>query len=978
MERGRGGGGGSGGGSGGSKAAATATVPGTPAPDGVLSVTPDSPVDSEWRAKRGPLDFDDAGLWVDEEAAESPTSLYGKFTWKIESFSEISKRELRSNIFTIGDYKWYILVYPQGCDVCNHLSLFLCVADYDKLLPGWSHFAQFTIAVVNKDPKKSKYSDTLHRFCKKEHDWGWKKFMELSKVLDGFTVADTLVIKAQVQVIREHTTHPFRCLDAQYRRELLRVYLTNVEGICRRFLEEKRERLAKLCEDAASFRLFWNSISGPVRDKLVQERADAIMKGVVKRFFNEKEVTSTLVMDALYSGCRGLDVGKAELPGSSSSSSGASVALSVLRNKCCLQGDALATLERVVSGQLDNWDEKEIGDDYCRDAVERDEWRLAELGRRTVEMYVIVHLFLNRVEVAYREALAVQRQEALIREEEEAEVAAAISEGQKRSKKQRAKQRKRERKEAAAIAASAAGEAAAADDKGDDDDEDEEDEGKKSEGDKEEASGSAGSSSFSKAASAAAPAAASASESTEDEEKGEDDEEEKASGPDSAPPSPSLPAPRGSNRGGGGGGSSAAAAETTKSSSSSAAEPPSSPVTSAASAASAAIDAAEFEQLRRERNTLQRRVDSLESKLSSKDSEVSKLSSELHQAQAKMQQMQQALWQVERERDSAVKAAQAAQAAAAAATSASESAHNNSGNNNQQQQQRGAPPAPLHRNQSGPAAVGSWEDRDGSASSNGGKGGKGGKAMDKGMPQPSVGRREQQRQEAAAAAKQQQLEREQAQREAQAAAAAAAAAAQQQREQAQQQREQAQQQAQQQQREAAAAAAQRERVEGAPVGVTAAQGDLLSRVGTPPPPGGLPGMRAAGPGPAPGEPPSYRNAAVGGLVEAPVGVMPNSQRGPATGLPPHLRGDPHHGLPGSYAAPHSGHGELPNSGPMGRGLPHAVGLPPSPPHKTPPQQQPRPRPPLGAPGMQPPTDSPGMESFAHLGMINSLLDEDFL
>ena len=36
----------------------------------------------------------------------------------------------------------YLLVYPHGCDVANHLSLFLCVADYDKLLPGWSHFAQ--------------------------------------------------------------------------------------------------------------------------------------------------------------------------------------------------------------------------------------------------------------------------------------------------------------------------------------------------------------------------------------------------------------------------------------------------------------------------------------------------------------------------------------------------------------------------------------------------------------------------------------------------------------------------------------------------------------------------------------------------------------------------------------------------------------------------------------------------------------------
>ena len=45
-------------------------------------------------------------------------------------------------------------------------------------------------------------TDTLHRFWKKEHDWGWKKFMELSKVSDGFIVNDTLMIKAQVQVIR--------------------------------------------------------------------------------------------------------------------------------------------------------------------------------------------------------------------------------------------------------------------------------------------------------------------------------------------------------------------------------------------------------------------------------------------------------------------------------------------------------------------------------------------------------------------------------------------------------------------------------------------------------------------------------------------------------------------------------------------------------------------------------------------------------
>ncbi|KAH1096361.1 hypothetical protein J1N35_013282 [Gossypium stocksii] len=116
----------------------------------------------------------------DDNGGLKPSELYGNYTWKIENFSQINKRELRSNAFEVGGYK----------DL--HF--------YSKT--GWGHFAQFTIAVVNKDPTKSKYSDTLHRFWKKEHDWGWKKFMELSKVYDGFIESDTLIIKAQVQVIK--------------------------------------------------------------------------------------------------------------------------------------------------------------------------------------------------------------------------------------------------------------------------------------------------------------------------------------------------------------------------------------------------------------------------------------------------------------------------------------------------------------------------------------------------------------------------------------------------------------------------------------------------------------------------------------------------------------------------------------------------------------------------------------------------------
>lgn len=69
------------------------------------------------------------------------------------------------------------------------------------------------------------------------------------------------------------------------------------------------------------------------------ERADVILKSVVKRFFNEKEVTSTLVMDALYSGCRALQMRSGHL---------SEVVMSVDHNEVHLAGDALSALERAA------------------------------------------------------------------------------------------------------------------------------------------------------------------------------------------------------------------------------------------------------------------------------------------------------------------------------------------------------------------------------------------------------------------------------------------------------------------------------------------------------------------------------------------------------------------------------------------------------------------------------------------------------
>ncbi|KAF6175039.1 hypothetical protein GIB67_039587 [Kingdonia uniflora] len=415
----------------------------------------------------------------DDICGPKPSELYGKFTWKIENFSQISKRELRSNAFEVGGYKWYILIYPQGCDVCNHLSLFLCVANHDKLLPGWSHFAQFTIAVVNKDPRKSKYSgrnvvsenvaDTLHRFWKKEHDWGWKKFMELSKVLDGFIVADTLVIKAQVQVIREKSHRPFRCLDCQYRRELVRVYLSNVETICRKFVDEKTKMLGELIGDKvmwSSFCAFWLGVDQNARRRMSKENADVILKVVVKQFFIEKEVTSTLVMDSLYSGLKALECqskgkkGRAKLLDTEQTPS---PIVLVDKDMFILCDDVLSLLERAAIEPLPPpKDEKgpqirtkdgSSGEDFNKDSIERDERRLTELGRRTVEIFVLAHIYNNKIEVAYQEAVALKRQEELIREEEaagqaESELKArrGAAEKDKKTKKKQSKQRKSSRK----------------------------------------------------------------------------------------------------------------------------------------------------------------------------------------------------------------------------------------------------------------------------------------------------------------------------------------------------------------------------------------------------------------------------------------------------------------------------------------------------------------------------------------------------
>lgn len=84
-----------------------------------------------------------------------------------------------------------------------------------------------------------------------------------------------------------------------------------------------------------------------------------------------------------------------------------------------LVDDAMLLMEKAVLEPL--LDESgpqnrmEVGNDGGRE----DEKRLTEFARRTLEVFILDHILCNKVEGAYKEAIALKMQEELIREEEE-------------------------------------------------------------------------------------------------------------------------------------------------------------------------------------------------------------------------------------------------------------------------------------------------------------------------------------------------------------------------------------------------------------------------------------------------------------------------------------------------------------------------------------------------------------------------------
>nr|GEX39130.1 MATH domain-containing protein [Tanacetum cinerariifolium] len=145
-----------------------------------------------------------------------------------------------------------------------------------------------------------------------------------------------------------------------------------------------------------------------------KEKSDSILKLAVKQFFVEKEVASTLVMDSLYSGLKSLQVQTKNKKPKGKCLDAAQLPTPIIRvekDTFILADDVLALLQRAAVEPLPPKDDKGsqnrtkvsmivlllslafIGDDFSKESIERDERRLTELGRKTIELFVLSHIF---------------------------------------------------------------------------------------------------------------------------------------------------------------------------------------------------------------------------------------------------------------------------------------------------------------------------------------------------------------------------------------------------------------------------------------------------------------------------------------------------------------------------------------------------------------------------------------------------------
>ncbi|BFG14827.1 hypothetical protein CerSpe_011010 [Prunus speciosa] len=125
-----------------------------------------------------------------------------KYVWKIEKVSKSKTECLESQPFNAGGQTWKIKLYPKGADNgSTHVSIYLILANPEKLSPGSKILTEYTLRIVDQLNAEHFYSKGIQWLS--ASGIGWSNFITLGnfKQLDkGYLLKDTCLIEAEVTV----------------------------------------------------------------------------------------------------------------------------------------------------------------------------------------------------------------------------------------------------------------------------------------------------------------------------------------------------------------------------------------------------------------------------------------------------------------------------------------------------------------------------------------------------------------------------------------------------------------------------------------------------------------------------------------------------------------------------------------------------------------------------------------------------------
>ncbi|KAH0654509.1 hypothetical protein KY289_032187 [Solanum tuberosum] len=125
--------------------------------------------------------------------------------WKICNFSKLGENWV-SEEFTVGGYKWKLLVYPQGSVTSNgcNISIYLNCVDAKDFNQHKKVHVKCSLNLKDQINGGGKNRSYCNWFSAASRTWGYASYMPLTQLHDkknGYLVDDCIVVEVELEVV---------------------------------------------------------------------------------------------------------------------------------------------------------------------------------------------------------------------------------------------------------------------------------------------------------------------------------------------------------------------------------------------------------------------------------------------------------------------------------------------------------------------------------------------------------------------------------------------------------------------------------------------------------------------------------------------------------------------------------------------------------------------------------------------------------